>query len=430
MKSSIESTEGLLKKIKVEVDPETVKFALEKEFQRIQKNLVMPGFRKGKAPMDQVRAAYKDRVISEAVEKLVNSHYFEALKEHDLHPVSMPEIDLSEISQDKGFSFTATFEVKPEISLQKYKDFNFTKKEVVVGEEQILKIINQILDSRSEQVPVFEDRAAQEKDFVDINFEGFLGPNEPLPNGVANNFILELGSKSFIPGFEEGLIGAKADSERILDLKFPDDYQANEIAGKSVQFKVKINKILKKQIPELTDALVESLGDSQVKTTDQLKEAIKTDLLKSEEDSILKDLQEEVIKALIDSNPVEIPKSLILQQKEGLKENSRNSLQSQGYTEEDIKDYYKKWDEDFTKNAKDIIHVSLLMDAIALKENLRPTEKDIESKIQDMITMSGPNAQKVKEYYSDLQRKDSLYYKLMEDRVISYVIENSKITPA
>jgi trigger factor len=294
----------------------------------------------------------------------------------------------------------------------------------------IQNIINQILESKSEKVPVFEDRPAQEKDLLDINFEGFLSPEEPLPNGAANNFILELGSQSFIPGFEEGLIGAKAGSERTLDLSFPEDYQAAEIAGKNVSFKVKINKILKKQLPALDDQLVESLGDPKIKTAEQLKEGIASDLLKSEEDQSIKAMQEEVLKALIENNPMELPESLVAQQKEGLKANSKQTLVAQGFGEAEMDDYYKKWDEDFTKNARDIIHVSLLMDAIADSEKLRPTEKEIDEKIQEMANQAGPNGSKVKEYYSDINRKDSLYYKLMEDRVISYVIENSKIKEA
>ncbi len=430
MKSSLESSNGLKRTLKIEIEPAAVLAAFEIEFQKIQKNLVLPGFRKGKAPMDQIRAMYRSRVINDVVDNLVNKNYFEALKEHKLHPVSMPQIDLNEITEDKGFSFTATLEVKPEIKLSKYKGFELKKEVAKVEEEKVQNIISQILDSKAEKVPVFEDRPAQEKDFVDINFEGFLGPNQPLPNGAANNFILELGSNSFIPGFEEGLIGTKAGGQKTLDLSFPEDYQATEIAGKNVSFKVTVNKILKKLVPELDDKLVESLGDPRVKTAEALKEEIKTDLLRSEEERTVKAMQEEVLKSLIESNPIELPETLVNQQKEGLKQNSQQSLVAQGFSEEEMKEYYTKWDEDFTKNAKDIIHVSLLMDAIAETENLRPLEKDIDSKIQMMIAQAGPNAHKVKEYYSDINKKDSLYYKLMEDNVISFVIENSKIIEA
>ncbi len=430
MKSSIETSDGLKRTLKIEVEQEIVQAAFEKEFQKIQKNLVLPGFRKGKAPMDQVRSMYRGKVVNEVVEGLVNRNYFEALKEHDLHPVSMPQIDLDEVTEDKGFSFKATVEVKPEIELKKYKEFELTKEKPIVDEEKVQTVIDQILDSKAEKIPVFEDRPAQDKDFVDINFEGFLAPGEPLPNGAANNFILELGSNSFIPGFEEKLVGAAVGVEQNLNLSFPEDYQATEIAGKDVSFKVTINKILRKERPELDDKLAESLGDPKIKTADDLKKGIKEDLLKSEEERTLKSMQETVLKSLIDSNPVELPDSLVDQQKEGLVQNSKQTLQSQGFSESEMDDYYKKWNDDFTKNAKDIIHVSLLMDAIAEAEKLRPTEKDVDNKIAEMVAQSGPNADKVREYYSDVNKKDSLFYKLMEDRVITFVIDNSKVNEA
>lgn len=428
MKSNIESTDGLKRTLKIEVGAQAVKDAFEQEFHKIQKNLVLPGFRKGKAPMTQVRAMYREKVVSDVVENLVNKNYFAALREHKLHPVSMPKIDLHEITEEQGFSFTATLEIRPEVNLKKYKDFDLKKEKTNIDKEKIDQVINQILESRAEKVPVFEDRTAQDKDFVDIDFEGFLAPNEPLPNGAAKNFVLELGSQSFIPGFEEGLVGAKVGQEKTLSLAFPEDYQATEIAGKKVDFKVTVNKILKKQLPKLDDKFVESLGDTNVKTVSELKTAIETDLQKTEEDKSLKALQEEVLKTLIDSNPMELPDSLVEQQKLGLIENSKRTLTSQGMTEDEVTEYIAKWDEDYTKNAKDVIHASLVMDAIAEKENLRPSEDEVNKKIDEMAAQSGPNSARVKEYYANMNNKDSLFYKLMEDKVIAYVIENSKIT--
>lgn len=428
MKSTIESSEGLKRTLNIEIGPEAVTEAFEKQFKKIQKDAEAPGFRKGKVPMDQVKAKYRTVVVNDVVESLVNSGYIQALQEHKLHPINMPQIDLNEITEDKGFSFKATLEVRPEIELKKYKDFKLEKESGKVDEEKIEGIIKQILESKADKTPVFEDRPSKDGDFVDINFEGFMENGEPLPNGAANNFILELGSKSFIPGFEDGLVGAKAGSEKTLDLSFPEDYQAAEIAGKNVKFKVKVNKIMKKDLPELTDALVESLGDSKVKTVDELKSNIESDLKRSEEEKSLRSLQESVLKSLIDNNEVTLPDSLVEQQKAGLIENSNQTLKSQGMSEEEITDYNKKWDDDYTKNAKDIIHVSLLMDAIADKEKLRPDAKEIDSKIDEIASQAGPNAAKVREYYSDANRKDSLYYKLMEDKVVSFVIENSNIT--
>lgn len=430
MKSSIETSNGLKRTLKIEVAPEAVKAAFEAEFKKIQKNLVLPGFRKGKAPMDQVRAMYQGRVTNDVVENLVNSNYFEALKEHKLHPVSMPQIDLEEINQDKGFTFKATLEVKPEVTLAKYKDLELTKEVAKVDEQKVDEVINQILDSRAERIPVLEDRPAQEKDFLDINFEGFISPEEPLPNGAANNFILELGSNSFIPGFEEGLVGVHAGGQKTLKLTFPTDYHATEIAGKEVSFKVTVNKIMKKHNPTLNDKFVESLNDPNIKTVAQLKENIEADLKRAEEDRINKKLQDDLFEALIANNPIELPEGLVNQQKENLKANSQQTLMAQGFSEEDMNEYYKKWDADFTKNAQNMIHASLLMDAIADKENLRPSFEEVEKKIEDMAAQAGPNAQRVKEYYADPRSKESLMFKLMEDNVVAFVIENSKIKEA
>lgn len=430
MKSSIEASNGLKRTLKIEVDPAAVKAAFEVEFKKIQKNLVLPGFRKGKAPMDQVRAMYQGRVSSDVVESLVNQNYFAALNEHNLHPVSMPEIDFEGINEEQGFSFKATLEVKPEVKLSKYKGFELTKEAAKVDEAKIEDIIKQILDTRAEKIPVLEDRPAQNKDFVDINFEGFLSTGEPLPNGAANNFILELGSNSFIPGFEEGLVGVGVGGQKTLPLTFPEDYHASEIAGQLVNFKVTVNKIMKKHNPTLDDKFVESLNDPNVKTVAQLKENIEADLKRSEEDRINKKLQDDIFNALVESNPLELPEGLVNQQKENLKENSKQTLLAQGLGEEDMTEYYQKWDEDFTKNARNMIHASLLMDAIAEAESLRPSFADVDKKIEEMATQAGPNAARVKEYYADAGRKESLLYKLMEDRVVSFVLDNSKIKEA
>lgn len=427
MKSTIESSTGLKRILKIEVDSEAVKKAFEKEFNKVRQNVTLPGFRKGKAPMDKIKASYKANVTSDVVENLVNQNYFEALKQHDLYPVSLPKIDLDKIDEEKGFSFTAELEIKPEVVLKKYTNFEIKKEEPKIDESRIQTVIDQILNSKAERVAVLEDRPAADKDFVDINFEGFIG-SDPLPNGTANNFMLELGSNSFIPGFEPGIIGMKIGSDKTIELKFPEDYHAADVAGKDVHFKVKLNKIMKKQLPELTDELIASLGDTKVKTVDGLKESIKEDLSKSEESRIQKNVQEDVLKKLIEANPVELPESLVAEQKENLKKNSSETLKQQGLDDAAMEDYFKKWDDDFSKNARDIIHSSLIMDAIANKENLRPTEDEVKNKISEIAKNSGMEEKKVKEFYSDPNRMDSLAYRIMEDRVIDYIMANSKLS--
>ena len=266
MKSNLLPSKSLKRLLKIEVDAKAVSLAFETELKKIGKKVSLPGFRKGKAPLKALRASYGKTVIPNVVENLVNENYLLAIKEHDIHPVSSPKIDFEEIVDQQGFIFSALIEVKPDISLKKYKSFEFKREELSVEESRIQSTIDKLLDSHSENIPILEDRPAQNGDFVDIHFEGTLANGSSLPNKSANHFVFELGSQSFISGFEEGIEGMKFGEEKILNLKFPKDYYEQDISGQSVNFKITLNKIMKKVAPELTDDFVASIKDSNIKT--------------------------------------------------------------------------------------------------------------------------------------------------------------------
>lgn len=427
MTSTIEASEGLKRKLKIVVDQDKVKAAFEKQFQKIRGEVTIKGFRKGKAPLSQIKSIYKEQATRNVVEDLVQENYMSALQTHNLQPINYPKIDLDSIEEDKGFSFTAELEVRPEVELKKYEGLDLEKEEVQIDESRIDDVLQQILSSRSERVPVLEERPVQTGDFTDINFEGFLSDGSPLANGAANNFILEIGSNSFIPGFEDGILGMNANSEKTISVTFPEDYHAAEIAGAKVDFKVKVNKIMKKSLPELNDEFVQSLGDEKVKTVAELKQQIRTDLEKGENSRLEQKLQEEVLKKLVEANPVEAPESLVLEQKENLKQNTTQTLKQQGLDEQGVKDYLAKWDEEFTNNARDIIKSSFIVDAIAEKENLIPTPKDVEDRLAELAQGAGMGIEEVRNFYKEPGRLDSLRYRLLENRVIDFVIAKANI---
>lgn len=427
MKSTIEASEGLKRKLKINVDQQNVKTAFEEQFQKIRGEVTLKGFRKGKAPLDQIKSMYKEQATKNVVEQLVNSNYISALREHDLQPINYPKIDFDKIDEDNGFSFTAEIEVRPEVELKKYEGLEIEKEEANIDDKRVQEVIDQILGSRAERVPVLEDRPVQSGDFTDIHFEGFLSDGSPLANGAAKNFILEIGSNSFIPGFEDGIIGMTVSSEKEIPVTFPADYHAAEIAGANVNFKVTLNKILKKSLPELTDEFVQTLGDEKVKTTDDFKAQIKNDIEKTETTRIQQKLQEEVLKKLVEANPVEAPESLVGDQKESLKQNTSQTLKQQGLDEDGIKDYFIKWDAEFTQNAKDIIKSSLIVDAIAEKENLVPNDQDVENRLVELATGAGMEVDQVREFYKEPGRMDSLRYRLLENKVIDFVISKANV---
>lgn len=426
VKSTIESSEGLKRKLKITVSPETVKSTFERQFLKIRNEVTLKGFRKGKAPLDHVKSLYRDQVTQNVVEQLVNTNYANAIKEHKLQPISFPKIDLDKIEDDQGFTFTAEFEVRPDVVLKNYIGLELEKEETQTDEKRLNTVLDQIRESKAERVPVLEDRPAQTGDFTDIDFEGFLSTG-PLPNGAAKNFILELGSNSFIPGFEDGIIGMKVSEQKDIKLTFPETYHATEVAGAEVTFKVTLNKLLKKSLPEITDTFVEGLGDPSVKTVSDLKAQVQKDIERSEESRINQKLQEDTLKKLIKENPIEAPESLVAEQKESLKQNSEQTLRQQGLGDEEVKEYFSKWDNDFTQNATDIIKSSLIVDAIADKENLQPTDKDVEARIEEIVASSGMEAEKIREFYKQPNRFDSLKYRLLETKVVDFVISKAKV---
>lgn len=427
MKSTIETSEGLKRKLKIMVDQDKVKSAFEEQFEKIRGEVTLKGFRKGKAPLSQIKSMYREQVTREVVENLVNSNYISALHEHDLQPINYPKIDLDEIDEDKGFSFTAEIEVRPDVELKKYEGLEIEKEEVSIDKSRVQEVLDQILNSRAEKTPLLEDRPVTNGDFTDINFEGFLKDGSALPNGAAKNFILEIGSNSFIPGFEDGLVGTKAGEEKTISVTFPEDYHANEIAGANVDFKVTVNKILKKSLPELNDEFVKTLGDEKVQSVEDLKSQIKDDLEKSESSRLNQKLQEEVLKKLVEANPVEAPESLVTDQKESLKQNTTQTLKQQGLDDKGVTEYLAKWDAEFAQNAKDIIKSSLIVDAIAKKEKLQPTDADLEQRLQELAQGAGMEVSQVKEYYKEPGRMDSLRYRLLENKVIDFVLDKAQV---
>ena len=259
MKSTVENTSTLGRKINVDVPVDAVRSAFDRVFQSIQKNAEIKGFRKGKVPMATIRTMYKDRVMGDVANELINQFYFHALTEHKLEPIGNPELEFDDPTELSDFKFSATVEVRPEVKLTKYENLEVIKEKFAVDNAAVEKVLENIRASRSTLETILEDRPAQEGDTAMIDFDGSVD-GQPLPGGKGMGHPLELGSKSFIEGFEEGIIGMKPGAEKTLNLKFPTPYHAKELEGKSVEFKVKLNELKKKVLPELNDEFLKSLG--------------------------------------------------------------------------------------------------------------------------------------------------------------------------
>lgn len=424
MKSNVEDINNLQKKLNIEVPIETVRSSFNQAYAGVRKKATVKGFRKGKAPLDVIKSMYSEKVTPDVLNDLINSNYFAALGEHKLNPIDMPEINVDKFSEDDGLKFTATVELRPEVTIKDIDNLKVQKEKLNISDEKVNSIIEDIRRNQAETVAVLEDRAAQEGDVAVIDFEGFIGA-EPLPNGAGKDHPLELGANQFIPGFEEGVVGMKVGSAKDLSLKFPEEYHAKEIAGKEVTFKVNLKELKKKVLPEVNDELAKKVGEHE--TLDQLKDAIRDDIKAGEESRIKNELKDRLLKELVAKNPVEVPPSMMKKQKERLIEDLHQRMSQQGMGHEQFEEYKDKWDKDFDDTASNMIQSSFLIGELAKENDLHAKEEDFENKMQEFAGQFGMDVSKIKEFYGKPEQKSQLEFQMTEDKVVEFLLAKAKV---
>jgi trigger factor len=424
MKSTLEKTSQLGRKVSVMVPPEKVKAVFDRVYKNIQKEANLKGFRKGKAPLPLIKSTYADRARQFAVEDLVSEGYSHALKEHALEPISQPEVSFNSLNESLEFQFTAEFEIRPEVELKKYKGLKVEREILQVEEERITEVLNNLLRSKAEVVPLIEDRPVQKDDVLEIDFAGRVG-GEPLAGADATDFRLEIGSGALIPGFEDGLIGAKVGQKRILSLSFPGDYGNADIAGKPVEFEVTVKKISYKRLPEANDDFAKSVGDFADLAA--LKAVIRKDLEKDQSRKIADDFRTRLLKALVAENPTDVPQSMREQQRQGLLADVKGRLSNQGLSEEQIKEYEEKWAGDFNSTAEFMVQSGLLIDALATELKLEATGEEVNQKVASYAKETGLDLARLQEFYGQRSRLSQLRYQIIEEKVLSQLTEWAEI---
>ncbi|WP_347355922.1 trigger factor [Bdellovibrio sp.] len=424
MKSNVEKVSNLSRKLNIEVPAASVQTAFQKIFNGIQKEVTIKGFRKGKAPLATIKSLYADRVKQDVVQDLIQKHYSEALNEHKLEPISYPEFEFADPTENKDFSFSAAFDVRPEIALKKYEGLEVEKEKIEFDSKKVDQVLENIRASRATFEAVADDRAANKGDVAVINFEGFMG-GAPLENGSGTDHNLELGANQFIEGFEDGIVGMKKGETKTLSLKFPDPYHSAELAGKPVEFKVTLNQIKTKVLPELTNEFIATLGGPS--DLDALKKSIQEDLEQTETKRVEDAFKNRLLKTLVKENPVEVPPSLMKEQKASLVEDFKKRMTEQGMGPNDFASYVEKWDGDFEKTAAEMIQSSFLVDAIAKKHDLFCKKEDLDAKFAEYAQQTGIEESRIKEFYGRPEQASRLTYMLTEEKVIAFLNKSVKV---
>lgn len=430
MKSSVEKVSELQRRLSVEVPSQTVNTAFEQMLKDIQKQANIKGFRQGKAPIATIKSLYGDKVKQDVIQDLIQKHYFEALREHQLDPISYPEFEFDQLAEGQNFAFTANFEVKPEINLKTYEGIEVEKEKYEADAAKVEQVLENIRTGRAELVDNLEDRPAQNGDIAVIDFEGFID-GKPLENGAGKDHQLDLGANQFIEGFEEGVVGMQIGQTKNLNLKFPEQYHAADIAGKEVEFKVTLKALKKKKLPDLTDDFVATMmgnqADGQPHTLETLKQTIRKDFEESENKRIEADFKNRLLRKLVSLNPVNVPPSMLTEQKQALKDDMKKRMQEQGMSETEFEAYSQKWDKDFAESASEMIQSGFLIDAIAKKHDLRWSQEDLDKKFDEYAAQTGIDKDRIKEFYSRPEQMNRVTYAITEEKVIEFLLKTAKV---
>lgn len=400
-----------------EIPVEDIKEGLDKAFKRVQKNITVPGFRKGKVPRQVFNNVYGESALYEEVlNSTLPKAYESAVKEAELDVVTQPEIDVKSMEKGQPWVLTAKVTLKPEVKLGEYKNLEVEKQDTTVTDEDVKNEIESKRKSLAELV-VKED-AAESGDTVVIDFEGFAG-DEAFEGGKGENHSLELGSNSFIPGFEEQLVGVKPGDEKDVVVTFPEEYHAEDLAGKEATFKVKVHEVKALQLPELDDEFAKDADDS-VETLAELENKIRVDLTESKE-AAAKEIVEDLAirKAVENAEIVELPYEMVHEEIHRQMDHFLNNLKRQGIDKElyfqitgsseaDLHDQFGEEAELRTKT-------NLVLEAIVENEDLTVTDEEIENEVNELATQYQMSADQVKQFVSnDMLTSDIKLKKAME----------------
>ncbi len=402
MSLQVEKLEKNMAKLTIEVSAEELDKAMQNAYLKARGKISIPGFRKGKAPRKMIEQMYgKGIFLEDAANALIPEHYSKALEECDLEIVSQPEIDVTQAEPGKAFIFTAEVAVKPEVTLGEYKGVEVPKSETEVTDEDIDAEIKKEQEKNSRTVTV-EDRGAENGDITTIDVEGFVD-GVAFEGGKGTDYPLTLGSGSFIPGFEDQLVGAKAGDHVEVNVTFPEEYQAAELAGKAAVFQCDVKKVETKELPELDDDFAQDV--SEFDTLAEYREDVKKNLTEKKEKEARAAKENTAVDKAIENAEMEIPDAMLNTQVRQMMNDFASRMQSQGLTMEQYFQFtgmtLEKMQEEMKPQALKRIQTRLVLEKIAETENIEVSKDEVNEEISKMAEMYKMEADKLKELLGD-----------------------------
>ena len=427
MNCKVEKTKNA-NEVKLEITVEASKFdeAIKRVYFKSAKYFNIPGFRKGKAPIQIVEKYYgKEIFYEDAFNEVAGEALDEAVKENDLYVVSRPDIDVTQIEKGKDLIFTAVMQTKPEAELGKYKGVEIKKIEYKVTDDDINHELGHMQEHNARIVSV-EDRPVEKGDITVIDFEGFVD-GKAFDGGKAEGHELEIGSNTFIPGFEDQIVGMKIDEEKDINVKFPDEYFSKDLAGKDATFKVKLHEIKKKELPKLDDEFAKDV--SEFDTLKELKEDIKNKQQKQNDDRAKYETQDAVIKAVCENVKVDIPSGMVETEVENMLKDIEQRLSYQGLKLEQYLQMMGKTEDEMKKEyepqAIESIKSRLMLEAVIKAEKIEATDEEVDEKLKEMAKNYGKENDE--EFLKNENVRNYIKEGLTSEKALEFLVKNAKI---
>lgn len=424
MNVRVEELSPIKKKLFIEVDADVVATELDKAYKNIAKTANIKGFRKGKVPKAILQQQFGPRAEYDAAGPLINNSLYKAMIDHKIEAVSQPEVvNSGAVEEGKSFAYEAEVEVRPEVVAKDYTGLELEKEKFSFDESVVETQLQQMAESRA-QLEVTTRKKAREGDTVIIDFEGFVD-GTAFENGAAKDYQLELGSNSFIPGFEDQLTGMKREQEKDIEVTFPEAYGAKELAGKPAVFKVLLKEIKEKVVPKVDDNLAKEMDAEDLAA---LKQRIKENVIAQEQQRVDGQLQEALMTALIENNPFDVPEGMVKNQLHYLKDNFSQRLKSQGMSLEMLGMNDESFNKAYYEMAAQQVKGELILDSIAGQEKIVAEDEDVEAKLKEFAEQSNAPLEQVQKYFENEQAKVGLKGQIVQEKVSKFLLDKAVVT--
>lgn len=422
MKVQVEELSPVEKKLSIEVDSQRVSDELTRAYTTLGKQIRLPGFRQGKVPRRILEQRFRQQVEDDVIQRVVQSAYVEAITQHKVEPVSQPQVTNSGLKSGAPFAFEARVEVKPRIEAKDYKELPLKKTETAVTDAQLNEQLEKMRQSASRLEPVTDRDVARAGDFATVDFEATID-GKPFTGDKAEGVNVEITPGELVESKIAALEGVKVGDTKEIDYAFPQDYQVDEVKGKTAHFKLHLKGLKTKIVPELNDDLAKDAGAQSV---DDLRARVRTNLEATQKSKAQAEDREALIKALVERNPFEVPKAMVERAIDSMLEGALRQMQRSGLDVRNLGLDFMRLREEMRERAVQEVKGTLLFEAVAEKEGVQATDADIEKKIEELATEAGQPVAAIRKYFARPDDRLGLSLRLREEKTIEFLKAQAK----